>query len=244
MATELKGKVALVTGGASGLGAATCTLLAESGVSIAVADVNLDGAQKVAQQIQAAGGHAQAVYLNVLDAEMCEQVVNQIAQTFGHLDIVVNNAGIDVTVPIEELSVADWDKITGINLRAAFMLSKFAWPIMQKQGGGHIVNIASTAALRAWANAAAYHASKWGIIGLSRALHVEGRQHHIKVSAVLPGGMRTPLILAPDRFPDTPLTNLQEPRNVAEAIRFVLTQPEGTVIPEIMVFPETETSWP
>jgi short-subunit dehydrogenase len=113
---------------------------------------------------------------------------------------------------------------------------------MRKHGGGHIVNVVSTAAKRAWANASAYHASKWGLLGLSHALHVEGRKHRIKVTAVIAGGMRTPFIL--ERFPDTDPGLLQDPRNVAETIRFVLTQPEESVIPEVMVLPMRETSWP
>jgi short-subunit dehydrogenase len=102
-------------------------------------------------------------------------------------------------------------------------------------------HVVSTAAKRAWANASAYHASKWGLLGLSHALHVEGRRYAIKVTAVISGGMRTPFIL--DRFPDTPLDVLQDPRNVAETIRFVLAQPAETVIPEVMVLPMRETSW-
>jgi short-subunit dehydrogenase len=104
------------------------------------------------------------------------------------------------------------------------------------------VNIVSTAAKRAWVNAAAYHASKWGLLGFSHALHVEGRQHNIKVTAVVCGGMRTPFLL--DRFPDIDLNNLQDPANVAETVRFVLLQPAETVIPEVMVLPMRETSWP
>src|SRR6476646_2668481 len=111
------------------------------------------------------------------------------------------------------------------------------WP-----GCSVTVNIVSTAAKRAWANAAAYHASKWGLLGLSHALHVEARPHRVKVTAVVAGAMRTPFIL--DRFPDTPLDVLQDPRNVAATVRFVLEQPAETVIPEVMVVPMRETSWP
>jgi NADP-dependent 3-hydroxy acid dehydrogenase YdfG len=104
------------------------------------------------------------------------------------------------------------------------------------------VNIVSTAARRAWPNAAAYHGSKWGLLGFSHALHTEGRPHNIKVTAVIAGGMRTPFLL--DRFPDIDVDTLQDPRNAAETIRFVLSQPDETVIPEIMVIPMRETSWP
>ena len=113
---------------------------------------------------------------------------------------------------------------------------------MKPRKSGHIVNIASTAAKRAWANASAYHASKWGLLGFSHALHVEARAYDIKVTAVVSGGMRTPFLL--ERFPDIDTNNLQDPENVAQTIKFVLMQPRETVIPEIMVLPLRETSWP
>ncbi|MGB2607378.1 MAG: SDR family oxidoreductase, partial [Isosphaeraceae bacterium] len=113
---------------------------------------------------------------------------------------------------------------------------------MRRQGSGHIVNIVSTAARRAWANASAYHASKWGLLGFSHALHVEARPHRVKVTAVIAGGMRTPFLT--ERFPDLDPGLLQDPANVAETIRFVLGQPAESVIPEIMVIPMRETSWP
>jgi short-subunit dehydrogenase len=111
-----------------------------------------------------------------------------------------------------------------------------------KHGGGQIVNIASTAAKRAWPNASAYHASKWGLLGLSHALHAELRPHKIKVTAVIAGGMRTPFLL--DRFPGIDVSTLQDPVNVANAVKSVLLLPEQTVIPEIMVLPMQESSWP
>jgi len=138
--------------------------------------------------------------------------------------------------------VADWDRILAVNLRGPFLMSKLALGVMRPRKRGHIVNIVSTAAKRAWANASAYHASKWGLLGLSHALHVEARPHNVKVTAVVAGGMRTPFLL--DRFPDLDPAVLQDPANVAETVRFVLTQPEETVIPEVLVLPMRETSWP
>jgi short-subunit dehydrogenase len=121
-------------------------------------------------------------------------------------------------------------------------MARQAFPIMRGRGRGHIVNIVSTAAKRAWANAAAYHASKWGLLGLSHALHVEGRPHGVKVTAVVAGGMRTPFLL--DRFPDLDPGLLQDADNVAATVVFLLTQPAETVVPEVTVLPMRETSWP
>jgi NAD(P)-dependent dehydrogenase (short-subunit alcohol dehydrogenase family) len=128
------------------------------------------------------------------------------------------------------------------NLNGPFMMAKYASEEMKRNGAGQIVNIASTAAKRAWPNAAPYHASKWGLLGLSHAMHAELRPHGIKVTAVIAGGMRTPFLL--DRFPDIDITTLQEPANVARAVKSVLLLPDETVVAEITVLPMRETSWP
>lgn len=240
--TELRGKVALVTGGAQGLGEAICHALAAAGAVIVPADVQEERAAAVVDAVRAGGGAGMAVRLDVTDAAQAAEATRRVLGAYDRLDILVNNAGIDRTVAIEEMSVEDWDRVIGVNLRGAFVMAKQVFPIMKRQGRGHIVNVTSTAAKRAWANATAYHASKWGLLGFSHALHVEGRSHGIKVTAIVNGGMRTPFIL--DRFPETPLENLQDPRNVAETIRFVLMQPDETVIPELLVLPMRETSWP
>jgi NAD(P)-dependent dehydrogenase (short-subunit alcohol dehydrogenase family) len=234
--------IVLVTGGGGGLGAAICRTLGASGMTVIAADVRLAHAEDVADAVRAAGGKASARLLDVTDAEHAADVLRSIMAEFGGLDALVNNAGVDITVPVETLSVAEWDRILAVNLRGPFILARAAFPYFRERGRAHIVNIVSTAAKRAWANAAAYHASKWGLLGLSHALHVEGRPHGIKVTAVVAGGMRTPFLF--DRFPDLDPTTLQDPANVAAAVHFVLTQPEETVIPEITVLPMRETSWP
>ena len=239
---ELKEKVAIVTGGGRGLGEATCRMLSKAGAIAIVADIREELAEKVALEIQADGGKAQPLRIDITDAEQVQTAINQIVNQYGSLDILINNAGVDVTLSIEELSVADWERIIAVNLSGAFIMSKYALPQMKKQGKGHIVNITSTAAKRAWPNASAYHASKWGLMGFSHALHVEARPHNVKVTAVVAGGMQTPFLL--DRFPDININNLQEPKNVADTIRYVLLQPDETVIPEITVIPMRETSWP
>jgi NAD(P)-dependent dehydrogenase (short-subunit alcohol dehydrogenase family) len=241
-AGELRGRVAVVTGGGRGLGEAIARTLGAAGASVVVADIAADHAARVAAAIGVEGGEAVPLALDVARERDAAEAVREVAARLGRLDVLVNNAGVDVTVPFTELDVADWDRVLAVNLRGAFLMARQAFPLMRAQGGGHIVNIVSTAARRAWANAAAYHASKWGLLGLSHALHVEGRPHGIKVTAVLAGGMRTPFLL--ERFPDLDLGLLQDPANVAATVRFVLTLPADTVIPEVMVLPVRETSWP
>ena len=241
-APTLEGKVTLVTGGGQGLGEAICRVLGAAGAVVLAADLRVDRAEQVARAIRGEGGAAAALPLDVGDDDRVDEAIRDILGRHGRLDVLVNNAGTDVTRPVEELAIEDWDRVIRVNLRAPFVLAKRAFPVMRRQGRGHIVNVVSTAAKRAWANASAYHASKWGLLGLSHALHVEGRPHNIKVTAVVAGGMRTPFILG--RFPDVDPGTLQDPRNVAETIRFVLGQPDETVIPEVMVLPMRETSWP
>jgi len=236
---DLEGRVIVVTGGARGLGAAICRALSEAGAEVILADLRQEQARATAGEI---GRRASAYGLDVTDEKQVQHLLESVFETRGRLDGVINNAGIDVTLPIEELSVDQWDSVLAVNLRGPFLVAKYAFPLLKRQGQGHIVNIVSTAALRAWANASAYHASKWGLLGLSHALHVEGRPHGIKVTAVIAGGMRTPFLL--DRFPDIDPDTLQDPRNVAETVRHVLTVPRESVIPEVMVLPMRETSWP
>ena len=238
----LSGRTSLVTGGASGLGAAICRDLASAGAHVAVADLNAGAASSVAEEIQASGGDARALPFDVRDDRSVAEGLQSLAGRGRGIDIIVNCAGIDTTAPVEALTIEDWDCILAVNLRGPFLVSRAGFEVMGHSGGGHIVNIVSTAAKRAWAEASAYHASKWGLLGLSHALHVEGRPRGIKVTAVIAGGMRTPFLL--DRFPDIDEQTLQDPANVARAVRFVLTQPPETVIPEIMVLPMGETSWP
>jgi NAD(P)-dependent dehydrogenase (short-subunit alcohol dehydrogenase family) len=220
--TSLQGKCAFVTGGAGGLGAAICRELGAAGATVVCADLK-EG-------------------LDITDDQAVAAALSAVLERHQRLDILVNNAAIDFTLPIDDLTIEQWDAVMRVNLRAPFVLSKHAARIMKQQGGGQIVNIASTAAKRTWPNASVYHASKWGVLGLSHALHAELRPYKIRVSAVVAGGMRTPFLL--DRFPDIDPGVLQDPANVAATVRFLLTLPPESAIPEVMVLPMRESSWP
>jgi NAD(P)-dependent dehydrogenase (short-subunit alcohol dehydrogenase family) len=239
---NLDGKVALITGGARGLGAAITKELYEAGAIVVPVDIRAELLNQMASDLQEDGRPIKPLQMDVCDERQVESTIQQVLNEYGHLDVLVNNAGTDKTVSVEDLDIADWDRIQAVNLRGPFVTSKLVFPIMRQQGGGNIVNIVSTAAKRAWANCAAYHSSKWGLLGLSHALHVEGRPVNIKVTAVVTGGMRTPFLL--DRFPDIDVNSLQDPANVAKTVHFVITQPKESVIPEVLVMPMTETSWP
>ena len=238
----LVGRVALVTGAASGLGAATAEVLGRAGATVVATDRRTDALAALTSRLEAEALGVEGEELDVASEASATWAMERVLARHQRLDVLVNNAGIDLTVPIEELGVDDFDRIIGVNLRGPFILSRLALRQMRARGEGHIVNVVSTAAKRAWPNAAAYHASKWGLLGLSHALHTEARPHGVKVTAVVAGGMRTPFLL--DRFADLDPGLLQDPRNVAQTILHVLAQPPESVIPEVMVLPMRETSWP
>jgi NAD(P)-dependent dehydrogenase (short-subunit alcohol dehydrogenase family) len=239
---SLAGQVILVTGGASGLGAALCRVFGASGAQVVVADLTQERAEATATALKGEGGQAHAMALDVGDPQAAAAAIEEIVRRFGRIDVLINNAGTDITLPMAELKPEDWLRVINTNLNGPFLLAKYASEEMKRNGSGHIVNVASTAAKRAWPNASAYHASKWGLLGLSHAMHAELRPAGIRVTAVIAGGMRTPFLL--DRFPDIDVATLQEPANVAQAVKSVLLLPKETVVSEIMVLPMRETSWP
>ncbi|HEY1006595.1 MAG TPA: SDR family oxidoreductase [Sphingobacteriaceae bacterium] len=239
---NLQSKVILVTGGAQGLGKAISVTLAAAGATVLIGDIQEDKARTVADEIQASGGQAAFIRLDLTDAKNVEAAIGDISQTYGGLDALINNAGIDFTKPILELSVSEWDAAMNVNLRGPFLTSKFALPVMSRKNAGHIINVISTASLRAWSEASVYHATKWGLRGFTQALFTEARRFNIKVTGLIAGGMRTPFLL--DRFPDLDQTKLQDPQNVANKIKHLLLDDTDTVVPEILVLPLQETSWP
>lgn len=243
---ELRGKVALVTGAGSGLGKATALALAQEGCQVACVDVDAAAAADVGGKASDGGVDCVDIPCDVTDERGIHAAVETVTRRFGRIDFVVNAAAIDRTVSIEELSIDEWDRIIATNLRGPFVMAKTVIPCMRRQGGGHIVNVASTASVRAWANASAYHASKWGLLGFSRALGVEGREDGIRCTTIIPGGMKTRFFdhFVEDGIPMPDEANLQDPGNVAEVIVFALKMPRETALQEAIVTPMNETSWP
>lgn len=243
---DLNGKVALVTGAGSGLGEATALAFARAGASVACIDLNLDAVERVSQSLSAQDYQSIAIKCDVSDATSVAQAIQTTVERFQRLDIVVNCAATDYTLSVEEMTIEQWDRVIAVNLRGPFLMAKAALPILREQHSGHIVNIASTAATRAWANASAYHASKWALRGFSRALGVEGRPDGIRVTTIIPGGMRTHFF---DRFAEQGIPmpeeqNLQDPATVADVIVYATTVPPASALQEVIVTPLTETSWP
>lgn len=242
----LKGKVALVTGAGSGLGEATARAFAKAGCNVVCVDINGEAAERVRRDLASEDTKGLALQCDVSNAEAVFKRIEAVEAHFSRLDIVVNCAAVDHTLSVDEMTIEQWDQVINVNLRGPFVLAKAALPMMKRQHSGHIINIASTAATRAWANAAAYHASKWGLVGFSRGLGVEGRADGIRVTTIIPGGMRTHFF---DRFPEQGIPmpderNLQDPANVAQVIVFAAQVPAESALQEVIITPLTETSWP
>lgn len=231
------GRVALVTGAGSGLGAVTARLLAEGGASVVLADLNKEAAGEVAASC---GGRA--LYMDLTDERSISGGVEDVLANEGRVDILVNSAGLDFIRSAPELTIGEWDNVVNVNLRAPWLLAKLLMPGMMERGYGQILNVASTAAKKGWENAAAYASSKHGLLGLTQVLHSEGRQSGVRAMAVVPGGMRTNFFAALD--PPPPPENLQPPETVAASIMFMLSQPLDSVVHELIVTPMTETSYP
>ena len=187
-------KIAIVTGAASGIGAALARELAARGAVVQLADMQMDAALGVTAKIVAAGGRASAHYLDVADADAVQRLVERVAAEKGRLDYMFNNAGIAVLGEFRDLPAADWKRILDINVNGVFAGTAAAYAVMIRQGAGHIVNTASVAGLVPSPGLAAYSASKHAVVGLSISLRAEALSYGVKVSAVCPGFIRTPIL--------------------------------------------------
>lgn len=189
---RLKGKIAIVTGGGSGIGHQTCKLFAAEGAVTIVADRNAAAAEAVAAEIREAGGRAEARALDVTKAAEVEATVSGVAKAHGTLDILVNNAGYGFAGTVVDTTEEDWDALMAVNVKGVYLGCKYAIPIMTRQGGGVIVNTASTVARVGITNRAAYVASKGAVAALTRAMALDHVGANIRINAVAPGTIESP----------------------------------------------------
>lgn len=241
---ELNGKQALVTGGARGLGAAISRRLAAAGAGVLVADVRKDLAQELCADLLVAGGQARFVELDVCDAQAVAAVFRDLEEDGQAVDILVNNAAVDVSKAVEQLSAEEVTRVVTTNLLGPMYLCLEAYRRMVARGGGHIVNILSTAANRTWTEAGPYAASKTGLRAFTHTLFKEAQRDcsGIGITGIIAGGMETGFIL--ERFPDADVSMLQSPDIVADTVMYALSVPVGSVVPELVVVPRCEPSWP
>jgi NAD(P)-dependent dehydrogenase (short-subunit alcohol dehydrogenase family) len=224
---QFDGKVALVTGGSSGIGKVTSIFYAREGAKVVVSDVDETNGQDTVQTIKDAGGDAIFVRTDVSDPEDCRALVNTTVDTFGRLDYAFNNAGIGGEQnTIANYSIEGWQKLIGINLSGIFYCMKYEIPAMEKSGGGAIVNMASILGQVGFSGSPAYVSSKHGAIGLTQSAALECGVCGIRINAVGPGFIRTPLIAELESNPQAyemlvslhPIGRLGEPEEVAELV--------------------------
>ncbi len=187
-------KVAMITGGASGIGRAFGENLARRGFTVLLVDRQLELAEEVASAIRSSGGSAFAAELDVRDRAAFATLAQKLAKEHGSIDYLFNNAGIGVGRPVAECEPQDWDDVLDVNVRGVVHGIEAVYPIMIAQGSGHIINTASIAGLLPVAHEAGYSAAKHAVVGLSKSLRIEARKHGVKVTALCPGVIRTPIL--------------------------------------------------
>ena len=226
-AASFDGKVALVTGAGSGIGEACARLFSNGGAKVVVADINLEGAERVAAALREAGGQAAAVRVDVADPASVEAMVAFAKETFGGLNIAVNNAGIGgEQTPTGPQSIEGWQQVIAVNLSSVFYGMRYQIPAMLEQGGGAIVNVASILGSVAFAGSPGYVAAKHGVVGLTKTAAVEYATQGIRINSVGPGFIATPLLEAVEEMKAAiaalhPMKRLGTAEEVAELIGFL-----------------------
>ena len=231
---RLTGKVAIVTGSSSGIGKAIALRYGAEGARVVVTARRLAFCERTVEQIKAKGGEAWAIQTDVADEQQVERLIAETVKRYGRLDVLVNNAGIIAGGRrLAETSTKDFDAVMNVNLRGTFFCCRAGFTQMKQQGGGTIINMSSVAGVQAWAGTGPYSASKHGIMALTKSLADEGRPHHIKVTAICPGGVADELV---DASPEEILHSEKiDPFDVAEAAIYLATLGKHTVVHQIVI---------
>ena len=231
---NLQGKVAVISGGASGIGLGTGKLLAEYGAKVVLLDINQEKGQIAAQQIVDEGNIAIFKKCDVTNNEECKNIIDSVEKEFGRIDILFNNAGVTVRKTVVDLTEEEWDFVIGVGLKGTYLLSKYTIPIMAKGGGGSIVNTGSGWGLKGGDKAAVYCAVKGGIVNLTRAMAIDHGPQNIRVNSINPGDTDTALLREEGRqlgeeidaflvesAKGRPLERLGTPNDIAKAVLFL-----------------------
>jgi len=225
---DLTSKVALVTGGTKGIGLATARALAKNGAHVVVSARSEEDVQSVASALDGESvGDVVGVACDVRDPDACLQMVDQVAQRFGHLDVLVNNAGLGIFAPLQELTVEQFRQQIETNLGGVFYCSKAAAPYLSSGAGGWIINMGSLAGRNAFPKGTGYNASKFGLVGLSEAMMLDLRYDNVRVSLIMPGSVNT--AFAGNETGDAAQWKLQS-EDIAQAVLDLLAYP-GNALP-------------
>jgi NAD(P)-dependent dehydrogenase (short-subunit alcohol dehydrogenase family) len=237
----LKGKVALITGGASGIGRATALLFAQEEATVMVADINADLGQSAVREIQSLGGLAAFSLCDVTKAEDCRLAVDATLEQFGRLDILFNNAGIIRRADVVETTEEEWDRVLAVNLKSIFLMSKFAVPVLAKAGGGSIINTSSGWGLKGGPQAVSYCASKGAVVNMTRAMAIDHGAQNIRVNCICPGDVDTPMLRyeaqqlgQPEaeflaEAAERPLRRFGQPLEIAQAVLYLASDASSYV---------------
>jgi len=241
------GKVAIVTGAASGIGRACAELLAERNASVVLADWNREAGQDAAASIQACGFQAHYCYADVSQAAHAAQVIDDTLARYGRLDVLINNAAVQILATLTGTTEEQWERMQRVNLEGVFLCSKYAIPAMLRTGGGSIVNMSSALGLVGDPDLAAYGAFKGGIIALTKAMAIGYGPQGIRVNCICPGDVNTPMVQAffanapdPSRFraeitSHYALRRIAEPQEIAEAAAFLASDAASFVTGSALV---------
>jgi NAD(P)-dependent dehydrogenase (short-subunit alcohol dehydrogenase family) len=244
---QLEEKVALITGGASGIGRATALLFAREGAAVAVADIDAGGAQLVAQEIVGRGGRAFAIQTDVAQADDCQRAVDLTVETFGGVDILFNNAGIIRRADVVGTTEDEWDQVMAVNVRSVFLMARYVVPIMAARGGGAIVNTGSGWGLVGGRQAVSYCASKAAVVNMTRAMALDHGPQGIRVNCVCPGDTDTGMLRSEAQqlgaaeadflgeAADRPLGRVGAPDEIAQAVLYLASDAASFVTGAVLV---------
>jgi NAD(P)-dependent dehydrogenase (short-subunit alcohol dehydrogenase family) len=241
-------KVALVSGGASGIGKACAKLLSTAGAKVTILDIDIERGKEVAKEIDDQGGKALFLNCDVSKDKPCRRSIKQTVDNFGRLDLLVNAAGIVTRATVLETSEADWDKMIAVNLKSVYLLSRYSIPQMTQAGGGVIINISSGWGLVGGKGAAAYCASKGAVVLLTKAMALDHGSHNIRVNCVCPGDTDTPMLrseatglgipydqLVKESSDSRPLGRIGTPMDIAQAVLFLASNASSFITGSVLV---------
>jgi clavulanate-9-aldehyde reducatase len=248
MPTDLQGRAAAVTGASSGIGAATALALARGGASVALGGRRSERLEALANEIESGGGRAVALPGDIAEEAQARAFVEGAHEQLGRLDVLVNNAGLMLLGPVAGADTDEWQRMIDVNVLGLLYCTHAALPLMGEQGGGHIVNVASTAGRQASLGAAVYNLTKFGVVGFSEALRQEALHANVRVTVVEPGFVATelqghnenPVVVQATEKMREEIGEVLEAEDIAEVIVFAVAQPGRVSLNEVLVRPTAQ----